>query len=196
MLREWCKRLMRALASTAVFVHPSIRAAEEAEKAARDAEEAAERAAAKAAKAAAANGDSSDNSGPLVRQPSSSSGSSYHGGGDLLPVSLPTAMYLPPGARPRPAMPPPGAAAGNGGFGAGGGGAFGAGGPGLLRTAASVEQPGDGGYAGNGFSSGIMANPVSARWGCCVWLGQHLDHCMPALSLALCLGVALCMCVV
>ncbi len=98
LLREWGKRTMRALASTAVFVHPAARALEEAEAAAKAARDAAER----HEKAAGENG--YDPHATIHSSSSSEAGdvASY------LPVSLPTAMYLPPGvSRVRPAMPPP-----------------------------------------------------------------------------------------
>ncbi len=103
MLREWAKRILRALAATAVFDHPSARALEEQEAAEKAAREAAEKA---AAKEAAGNGAYDDG---IINSSSSSEAGDV---GNLLPVSLPTNMYLPGGAKAgvRPALPPASAA--------------------------------------------------------------------------------------
>jgi hypothetical protein len=114
-LREWAKRTLRALASTVTFEHPAAAAEAEAKAAAQAA--AADAAATAAAVEAVAHGrivvaagSSSDEEdddrngrygGRLESQESDSGGAN-----GLLPVTLPMAMYLPPGV-PRPPAPPP-----------------------------------------------------------------------------------------
>lgn len=123
-LREWAKRVTRALAAAAMFVHPAARALEEAELAAKAAAERAEK---------EAEGNGYDPSATIHSSSSSEAGDI----GNLLPVSLPTAMYLPPGGNRPP--PPPALPAYQGG----------------VPLPRLVEQPSD------GFTSGQMVNPGS-----------------------------------
>lgn len=99
-LRDWVRRILRTLGACALFTPPAVAQAEAAA------------AAAAAAEGAEGEAGQAGEDGQLARTFSNSSSSSSEasspgaGGAGLLPVSLPTNMYLPPGA-PRPPPPAP-----------------------------------------------------------------------------------------
>lgn len=151
-LRDWSRRLLRALAVCAVFVPPAVLAEEAAAKGEEDKEHKKEHQEGEAGENE--NGDGDGDRIPTDQDSDASSdydaAASDDEAGNVLPISLPTAMYLPPGApRPPPAMPMPQQAAA---------------GQSQLQPAFSVDSSTGGGVGApqaNGFSRGVEVASTS-----------------------------------